>query len=99
MPALWFLEVANGLLVLQRRKKITVDERAAAAETLDSLNLLVDDEPARAAVSAASALADKHGLTVYDAIYLELALRRKLGLASRDEALNRAAKRCGLKTL
>jgi predicted nucleic acid-binding protein len=41
----------------------------------------------------------KYGLTIYDATYLELALRRSLLLASRDEALRNTAKQCGLKAL
>ncbi len=99
IPALWFIEMANGLLVLQKRKKMTADERVVAMETLRTLNLTVDEDAGRSAVGAAVALAEEHDLSVYDAIYLELVLRRKLHLASRDEALIRAAKRCGLKTL
>ena len=99
VPALWFIEIANSLLVLQRRKKLTADERKSALETLGALNLTVDEESAREAFRKVSELAEKHGLTAYDAVYLELALRRKLPLASRDEALRQAAKHCGLKTL
>lgn len=99
VPSLWFIEIANSLLVLQRRKKLTTDERKSALDTLGALNLTVDEESAREAFRKVSELAEKHGLTVYDAVYLELALRRKLPLASRDEALRQAAKRCGLKTL
>lgn len=99
VPSLWFIEMANSLLVLQRRKKLTADERKSALDTLGALNLTVDEESARTAFGKASELADKHGLTVYDAVYLELALRRKLPLASRDEALRQAARRCDLKAL
>lgn len=98
VPSLWFIEIANSLLVLQRRKKLTPDERKSALETLGALNLTVDEESAREAFRKVSELAEKHGLTAYDAVYLELALRRKLPLASRDEALRQAAKHCGLKT-
>ena len=99
VPSLWFIEIANSLLVLQRRKKLTADERKSALETLGALNLTVDEESAREAFRKVSELAEKHGLTAYDAVYLELALRRKLPLASRDESLRQAAKHCGLKTL
>ena len=44
-------------------------------------------------------LAEKYGLSVYDAVYLEAALRLNLPLASRDEALRAAAKRNGVKLL
>ena len=99
VPSLWFLEIANGLLVLQRRKKLTDAERKSALETLARLNLTVDEEAGRAAFQQTSELAEKHGLTIYDATYLEIALRRKLALASRDTNLREAAKRCGLKVL
>ena len=99
VPSLWFLEIANGLLVLQRRKKLTGAERKSALDTLTGLNLIVDEEAAPVAFYRTSELAEKHGLTIYDATYLEVALRRKLPLASRDTALRDAAKRCGLKVL
>lgn len=99
VPVLWFIEMANGLLVLQRRKKLTPAERKSALRMLSELNLVVDDEAAQTAFKKTSELAEKHGLTVYDATYLEVALRRKLSLASRDEALREAAKRNGIKVL
>lgn len=99
VPELWFLEMANGLLMLQRRKKLTAAERKGALDTLAALNLTVDTEGGKAAFNRTSDLAEKHGLTVYDAAYFELALRRKLPLASRDGSLLRAAKNSGVKTL
>jgi len=96
IPLLWFVEIANGLLVLQRRKRITAAERKAAIERLARLQPVVDEPSARTAFGEASALAEKYGLTVYDATYLELAVRRGLRLASRDEALCAAAKKCGV---
>ena len=83
-PTLWFLEVANALLSAQRRKLLTAAERKSALETLSGLALTVDDEPATAAFRKISELAEKHGLSAYDAAYLEVALRRKLPLGSRD---------------
>ncbi len=99
VPPLWFTEIANGLLVLQRRKKLTAQERKTALETLFNLRLTVDEEMAKAAFRKTSELAENHGLSVYDATYLEIALRRKTSLASRDRALQQVAKRCGLKVL
>ena len=98
IPALWFVEMANSLLVLQRRKKLTKEERKAALETLSGMNFAVDEEAAKAAFQKTSELAEKYDLTVYDATYLEVALRRNLPLASRDAALISAAKKCGIKT-
>ena len=99
VPVLWFVEMANGLLILQRRKRITSVERKTALQTLSDLPLVVDEEAGRAAFRKTSELAEQHGLTVYDATYLEVAVRRKLSIATRDSALQAAAKRCGLKTL
>ena len=98
-PALWFLEVANGLLAAQRRKLLTGAERKAALATLSALRVTVDEDSGRAAFHMTSTLAEKYGLSVYDAAYLEVALRRRLPLGSRDEALRSAAKRSGVKVL
>jgi len=99
VPSLWFLEMANVLLVAQRRQRLTVTQRKATLEKLTAMQFTVDEEAARNAFGKISELAEGHGLTIYDATYLEVALRRKLALASRDEALRGAAKRCGLKLL
>ena len=98
-PALWFLEVANGLLSAQRRKLLTGSERKSALELLSGLRITIDDESGHAAFRTTSTLAEKHGLSVYDAAYLEVALRRQLPLGSRDGALRSAAKRSGVKVL
>ncbi len=99
VPSLWPFEVANALLVLLRRKRITTEERDRALNALARLPLLVDDEGCRLAFRTTSELAAEHGLSVYDAAYLELARRRKLPLASRDGALCQAAKACHIKLL
>jgi predicted nucleic acid-binding protein len=99
VPTLWPFEVANSLLVLLRRKKILAPERDRALEALARLPLVVDDEGPRLALGVISALADEHGLSVYDATYLELAVRRKLPLVSRDQALCKAAQGCRVKLL
>jgi predicted nucleic acid-binding protein len=96
VPALWFLEVANGLLAAQRRKLLTPAERKAALDRLLTLAFTVDDETARGICRRASDLAEKHGLSVYDAAYVEAALRRRLPLATRDRAVKDAAIRCGV---
>ena len=97
VPLLWFFEVANGLLAGQRRELITAAERKTALEKLSGLNLTVDEETSQAAFRKTSELAERHGLSVYDAAYLETALRRKLPLGSRDGPLRAAAKKCGIK--
>ena len=99
MPTLWPFEIANSLLVLLRRKKILAPERDRALEALARLPFTVDDEGPRLALGRISELAAHHGLSVYDGAYLELAVRRKLPLASRDQALCNAAKDCRIKLL
>lgn len=98
VPALWFLEMSNVLLIAQRRHRLTAIQRKAAMEKLTAMQLTVDEEGSRNAFGKTSELAEKYGLTIYDATYLELALRRSLPLASRDEALTKAATRCGIKS-
>ena len=99
VPTLWPFEVANSLLVLLRRKKLLAAERDRAIAALARLPLVVDDDGPRLALGRISELAAEHGLTVYDAAYLELGMRRKLPLASRDEALCKAARGCRVKLL
>ena len=96
VPSLWFLEVANGLLVAQRRSRVTGPERMLALERFSGLALTVDEVDTRNVFGRTSALAEQFGLSVYDAAYLELALRRNLPLVTRDRALRAAADRSGL---
>ena len=96
VPPLWFLEVANGLLVAERRQTIAAPERRLALERLSTLALTIDDTHARDAFGQTSALAEQYGLSVYDAAYLEVAIRRNLPLGTRDRALHSAAERSGI---
>jgi predicted nucleic acid-binding protein len=89
----------SGLLAAQRRKLLTVSERKSALEMLSGLHVRIDEDSGHAAFHKTSTLAEKYGLSVYDAAYLEMALRRKLPLGSRDRALRSAAKRSGVKVL
>lgn len=99
VPVLWMFEVANSLLVLARRKRIDDEECSRGRSILSRLMPVVDDEGPQLALGAITDLAQRHELSAYDAAYLELAIRKRLPLASRDASLNRAAKRTGVKTL
>jgi predicted nucleic acid-binding protein len=99
VPVLWAFEVANTLLTLWRRRVIRDEQYDRARRGLVALESVVDVEGPRLALEQISTLAKDHSLSVYDAVYLELALRRALPLATRDSALNRAAKRAGVRTL
>lgn len=96
VPALWPLEVANALIVLVRRKKLSEDERETALGWLRGLRLRMDHEAASLALSRLSELAAAHQLTVYDAAYLELAQRRQLVLGCKDGPLRKAARHAGV---
>ncbi len=99
VPALWPLEIANALLVLQRRKRLQNSERLAALSALQKIACKVDHEMSGLAFTKLSVLAAEHSLSVYDAAYLELAQRRKLPLACKDGPLLEAAKRARIKTV
>jgi predicted nucleic acid-binding protein len=99
VPALWPLETANALLVLVRRGKLTEEERQIALSALSGLRAQLDHEMSSLAFNKLSELATEHQLSVYDAAYLELALRTKLPLACKDGPLAVAAKRCRVKLL
>lgn len=99
VPALWPFEIANALLVLVRRKRLTGEQYRAALETLGRLVRTVDLEGTARAMDITPQLAAHEQLTVYDAAYLELSLRLKLPLATRDSSLAEAARRRKVKVL
>ena len=96
VPALWPLEVANALTVLRRRRKLTEDERQAGLGWLRRLPFRLDHEMALLAFSRLSELASAHGLSVYDAAYLDLAQRKGLALGCKDGPLRKAAGQAGV---
>jgi predicted nucleic acid-binding protein len=91
VPALWHLEVANVLQIGIRRKRHAADFRDRVLSDLSELAIYVDSETHRQAWGATARLAERHCLTLHDAAYLELALRRNLPLATLDEDLRAAA--------
>jgi predicted nucleic acid-binding protein len=92
VPALWLLEVGNVLLMAERRHSLTAAERHDHLGDLSHLPITIDHETAAHAWQDTMALAERRGLTLYDATYLELSLRRRLPLATFDAALRRAAR-------
>lgn len=93
VPALWPVETANVLLVLERRGKLTGDERMSAVGALTSLGVEIDHEMSVLAFTRLSHLASELTLSVYDAAYLELALRLGVPLACKDGPLREAARK------
>ena len=99
VPGLWMFEVANALLVLMRRNKIPPLQCARTRGALSRLHPVIDDDGPRLALHRIWEFADEFTLSIYDAVYLELAQRKGLPLASRDAALRRAAAKCGVPLL
>ncbi|MDX2143420.1 MAG: type II toxin-antitoxin system VapC family toxin [Rhodospirillaceae bacterium] len=95
-PAIWPTECVNILLVAERRKRVTAADVEKNIIKLQSLDVEIDPEMAERSFSDIFALARQHGLTSYDAAYLELAARRKLPLATKDADLKSAAQKIGV---
>ncbi|MGA3400435.1 MAG: type II toxin-antitoxin system VapC family toxin [Acetobacteraceae bacterium] len=97
VPAWWTLEVTNVLLLAARRGRIASEAVQERLALLDMLAIETDTQGLGAVWrSTVLALAQTEALTVYDAVYLELAIRRGLPLASSDKALRRAAAQRGV---
>lgn len=94
MPAVWPYEFANALAVLERRKLLTAALADEIVRHAAKLIVRIDAPPAPAATLLA--LARRHGLSAYDAAYLELAQRLGIPLAAKDSPLSAAASRLGL---
>jgi len=96
VPSLWRFEVANGLQMAVRRKRIDESFRDRILGNLAKLEIRVDAESDVQVWSTSVRLAALYGLTVYDASYLELAQRRRLPLATQDAALEQAARQAAV---
>lgn len=99
VPGLWALEVGNILTQAERRNRTTAARIRQFVEQLDTLPIRVDDETTSRALGEILALARAEKLTTYDASYLELAMRRGLPLATRDNELHGSANRNGVELL
>jgi predicted nucleic acid-binding protein len=96
VPSLWRLEIANALVVGERRKRSTQAQAAAFVARLELLPIVIDDQTDARASGETIRLARAHTLSAYDAAYLELAMRRGLPLASLDDPLKQAATAVGV---
>jgi len=99
VPSLWRIEVANILTQGVRRGRISLARRDGALANLARLPIFDDDETGQHVWGKTMLLADIHHLAVYDATYLELALRLSLPLATLDEDLRAAAQSEGVSLL
>lgn len=98
-PAIWPLEVCSVLLGAARRKRIPAEAVSQVAQRIAALPIAVDTEGVALTWSNALQLAERHGLSSYDASYLELAQRKALPLATMDDALRRSAIAAGVAAL
>lgn len=94
VPPIWSFEVANGLLIGERRQRVSRAEVSRFLDVLGGLPIVIDSvDGSHQAFGPVSTLAREQGLSAYDASYLELALRRGLPLATLDRRLRDAATR------
>lgn len=99
VPSLWRLETANGFQIAIRRKRINASFRDRALIHLTRLPIRIDPDTDSYAWTTTLQLADRFQLTVYDAAYLELAVRRAIPLATLDDGLRPAAEALGVTIL
>lgn len=95
VPSIWPLEVANGLLMQVRRRRIGWPDCAAALRVVADLQVVVEALDSALACGPIAALGQALGVTAYDAAYIELALRLEVPLATLDQQLGRAATAAG----
>ena len=99
VPSIWPLEVVNVLLAAERRGYIGEADSVRFIDLLSQLPIRVQNEGPRTSMKDVLALARAHGLSSYDASYLDLAMKKGLPLATLDKKLKQAAKAVKLRIL
>lgn len=99
VPQHWHFEVRNALLMAERRDRIFADEVDLGLHRLDQMTTQWLDTDTAPDLNTTFVLAREHRLSFYDALYLELAIRRNMPLATLDNALGRASVSVGLPVL
>ena len=99
VPSHWFLEVVNVLAMAEQRKRIAAADASNFLHLLAALDIQTDHETSARAFDHLPPLCRSHGLRSYDAAYLDLAVRRRLPLASLDDDLRQAAITLGIQVL
>lgn len=93
VPGIWSAEVANVLLVGERRRRLTRPQSRAFATRLLGLPILVEEAGPARMLTDVFTLARETGLAAYEALYLDLAIRHDLPLATLDRNLRTAARK------
>lgn len=96
VPSVWPLEVANAMLIGERRKRDAVATIPQFVSHLSALSISVDEQIFVRVFGDVQAVARTHNLSVYDASYLELAIRSSLPLATLDSRVRAAATAVGV---
>jgi len=96
VPSVWPLEIANAFVAAERRGRLQPSRTAELIAEIAKLGIEVDSHTTSQAWKETLTLARRHGLSVYDAAYLELAIRESLPLATLDQALAKVARRVRL---
>ncbi len=99
VPPLWFIEMTNILALGEKKGRLTQAEVEAFISLVTGFDIETDPDGPSRAFSHVLPLCRAHQLTSYDAVYLELALRRHLPLATLDDQLRKAAKKLDVKLL
>jgi predicted nucleic acid-binding protein len=99
VPDLWLQEVANAVVMSERRGRLTAGELTIAVADLEDIAAVVEIDRLLVGITTLIEIARDANLTVYDAVYLELASRRRLPLATLDDMLGKAARRAGLRVI
>lgn len=98
VPSLFYMEISNVLLTAYRRNRISRDSMHQYLDVVSILPITIDTDAATQGntIKMVCELADEHGLTTYDASYLELAIRRGFPLATLDADLHKVAVKLGI---
>ena len=99
VPSVWPLEVVNALVNAERRGRLQPARTAELIAEVAKLGIEVDSHTSSHPWKETLTLARRYGLSVYDAAYLELAIRESLPLATLDKALAKVARRVKLPDL
>ena len=95
-PAVWPLEISNVLAVGERRKRIDKAGSIRFISLIVQLPIRVEPESPQRVFGEVLALAREHGLSTYDASYLDMAMRYGVPLATQDVRLQKAARQAGV---
>ncbi len=94
--SIWPLEIANAILMSERRGRLSAADTARFTELVSGLPITVERTALLRALGAVMEVGRTHSLTSYDAAYLELAMRRGLPLATLDNRLADAARQANV---